>query len=249
MSIKILDVGQGDSILIRTPGGHKILVDGGPSDKVLDYLGSELPFYDKDLDLVVLTHPDKDHLTGLIEVVKRYNVKHLWTSYGENNTAEFEAWKSVVSSEILNVQVVWSGDKMTFSDGLTLEVVSPKEQASFSDTNSSSIVILIDYKEFEGILTGDADNQVQPYTSNLGEVEFLQIPHHASKLALDEAYTKLLSPAVSVISVGSRNSYGHPAKNTLEFLQSIGSKIFRTDQNGTIEIVSDGINWYTTSER
>src|SRR3989337_2980014 len=90
LHVKVLDVGQGDSIFIRTPSGYKILIDGGPNNKVLDHLGAELPFYDKTLDLVVLTHPEKDHLTGLIEVVKRYEIKNLWVSYGENKTAEYK---------------------------------------------------------------------------------------------------------------------------------------------------------------
>src|SRR3990172_724593 len=107
LHLKVLDVGQGDSIFIRTPAGYKILIDGGPNDKVLDYLGAELPFYDKTLDLVVLTHPDKDHLTGLIEVVKRYEIRELWISYGENNTYEYEEWKSGLEDESIEPKLVW----------------------------------------------------------------------------------------------------------------------------------------------
>ena len=249
LHIKVFDVGQGDSIFIRTPAGYKILIDGGSNDKVLDYLGSELPFFDKTLDLVVLTHPQSDHLAGLIEVAKRYDIKSLWVSYSENDTAQYSEWESVLETQGLEGTVVWSGDQLTFSDSVVLQVQWPREESATDDLNTTSIVVLIDYNDFEGLLTGDADNQVQPYTKSTSKIEFLKVPHHGAKTALDKTFTSKLSPEISVISVGSRNRYGHPTQNTLELLESIGSKIYRTDQNGTIEIVSDGINWYTTSER
>lgn len=249
LHIKVFDVGQGDSVFIRTPAGYTILIDGGPSDKVLDHLGRQLPFFDKTLDLVVLTHPQSDHLAGLIEVAKRYEIKRLWVSYSENDTAQYSEWENVLGTQGLEGMVVWSGDQLIFSDDVVLQVQWPKVELASDDLNTTSVVILIDYNEFEGLLTGDADNQVQPYTESISEIEFLKVPHHGAKTALDEAFTSKLSPEISVVSVGSRNSYGHPAKNTLELLESIGSKVYRTDQNGTVEIVTDGINWYTTSER
>lgn len=248
LHIKVFDVGQGDSIFIRTPEGRKILIDGGPNKKVLDYLGSELPFYDKTLDLVVLTHPDKDHLSGLIEVAKRYKINNLWVSYGENDTAEYEEWKVILEEENIEARLVWSGDKMVFSDGVELEVISPKQGDSATSLNSTSVVIMIDFEDFEGILTGDGDKNIQPY-DYLTKVELLQVPHHGAKDALSESYLKKLSPEIAVISVGESNRYGHPHQNSLEMLVSIGSKIYRTDQSGTIEIVTDGESWYTATDR
>lgn len=249
LHIKVLDVGEGDSIFIRTPNGSKILVDGGPNNRVLDYLGSELPFYDKTLDLVVLTHPEKDHISGLIEVAKRYRIKNLWVSYGENNTAEYEEWRSVLEKENIEPKLVWSGDKMIFPDGVELEVISPKLGDSSTSLNSTSIVLLVDYKNFEGLLTGDADKKMQPYMDSTKEVEFFKVPHHGAKEALDRSFTETLSPEVSVISVGLNNRYKHPHQNSLEILMSIGSEIYRTDQNGTVEIVTDGESWYATMDR
>jgi competence protein ComEC len=249
LHIKVLDVGQGDSVLIRTPAGYKILVDGGPSDKVLDYLGEELPFYDKTLDLVVLTHPQSDHLTGLIEVAKRYNIKNLWVNYTENTTPEYEEWENSLNEKGLQETIVWSGDRLVFSDEVVLEVIWPRGELASDDLNTASIVIMLDYRDFEGILTGDADSQVQPFTSSSSELEFLKVPHHGSKEALDETYLNELSPEISVISVSSRNKYGHPHNNLLDQLYNNESQVYRTDQNGMVEIVTNGVNWYTKTER
>ncbi len=249
LHIKIFDVGQGDSIFIRTASGYKILIDGGPDDKVIDHLGGELAFFDKTLDLVVLTHPQSDHITGLIEVAQRYKIKNLWTSYSENTTAEYQEWENVLDMVGLQKTTVWSGDRLIFSDGTVLEVVWPRGKTASDDLNTTSLVILLDYKEFEGFLTGDADKQVQPYASSASEIEFLKVPHHGAKNALDESYLNDLSPEISVISVGPRNQYGHPHEAALSILESIGSIILRTDQHGTVEIVSDGATWYTKTQR
>ena len=108
---------------------------------------------------------------------------------------------------------------------------------------------MVEYKNFEGLLTGDADKKIRPYTDGTKEVEFFKVPHHGAKEALDRSFTETLSPEVSVISVGLNNRYKHPHQNSLEILVSLGSEIYRTDQNGTVEIVTDGESWYTTTDR
>ena len=249
LHVKVLSVGQGDSIFIRTPSGYKILVDGGPDDKVLPLLGEELPFYDKSLDLVVATHPQADHIGGLVDVVKRYNVKNIWTSYSESQTQVYSQWRQVLGENNLKTTSVFAGDKMIFPDGLELSVVWPRGKSSYTDSNTTAVVIQIDYKEFEGLLSSDADQQVQPYESGVSDIEFLKVPHHGSKTALKKEYLAKLSPQISVISAGEKNRYGHPNKLLLDMLQNAGTKVFRTDQQGSVEIVSDGTNWYTRTER
>src|SRR3989344_4500754 len=249
LHVKVLSVGQGDSIFIRTPSGYKILVDGGPDDKVLPLLGGELPFYDKSLDLVVATHPQADHIGGLVDVVKRYNVKNIWTSYSESQTQVYSQWRQVLGENNLKTTSVFAGDKMIFPDGLELSVVWPRGKSSYTDSNTTAVVIQIDYKEFEGLLSSDADQQVQPYESGVSDIEFLKVPHHGSKTALKKEYLAKLSPQISVISAGEKNRYGHPNKLLLDMLQNAGTKVFRTDQQGSVEIVSDGTNWYTKTER
>ena len=245
LHLKIYDVGQGDSIFIRTSGGYKILIDGGPDGRVIDYLGKDLPFYSKKIDLVVLTHPQADHLTGLIQVVKRYQVENLWVSQVTNTTRGYEAWQQAIKQGKLKVTTVHQGKKLQLADGTKIAVLWPTSSVSSRDLNAHSVVLLISYGSFDALLTGDADKKAQPYTSSSSHVEVFKVPHHGSKTALNEYFVKSISPEASIISVGKKNNYGHPNENVINFLENIGSKVYRTDKNGTVEIVTDGNSWYT----
>ncbi|OGY25902.1 MAG: hypothetical protein A2Z24_02365 [Candidatus Woykebacteria bacterium RBG_16_44_10] len=245
LHLKIYDVGQGDAIFLRTAGDFRILVDGGPSNKVLEYLGTDLPFYSKSIDLVILTHPQADHLTGLVEAVKRYNIKSLWVSDAKNETRIFSKWQAVLQESEIDPVVVNQGDKLILPDGTEIRVLSPRKEGMNQDVNSASVVVLVSYGNFDALLTGDADQHSQPYTGNEGHVEVFKVPHHGAKESIDQNFVATLSPEVSVISVGANNKYGHPSQNVISFLENLGSKVYRTDKNGTTEIVSDGKSWYT----
>src|SRR3990172_3806955 len=117
LHLKVYDVGQGDAIFLRSAGDFRILVDGGPSNKVLEYLGTDLPFYSKSIDLVILTHPQADHLTGLVEVARRYNIKTLWVSDAKNETRIFTRWRTVLQETDINPVIVSQGDKLSLPDG------------------------------------------------------------------------------------------------------------------------------------
>ena len=247
--IKIYDVGQGDSIFLRTAGGYTILIDGGPNAKVVQYLGEDIPFYSRKIDLLILTHPQSDHLTGLMEVIKRYDIGSLWVSDSDNNSKQFEKWKSQLTDQQIEPQIVSQGDKMVFSDGTQVLVLWPKPNATSSDLNDLSVVTLISYGSFDALLTGDAEENNQPYSQNIPDIEVLKVPHHGSKTAVSKNFVAAVSPEVGVISVGSKNPYGHPREETIKILQDFGSKVYTTAQNGTVEIVSDGKSWYTTTQR
>ena len=245
LHLKIYDVGQGDAIFLRTAKDFRLLIDGGPSNKVLEYLGQDLPFYSKSIDLLILTHPQADHLTGLVEVVKRYNIKTLWISDAKNETRVFGEWQAVLRETDIDPLVVSRGDKLILPDSTEIRVLSPKRQIVNQDVNAASVVVLVSYGDFNALLTGDADRQVQPYTGNEDQVEVFKVPHHGAKESINQNFAATLSPEVSVISVGAKNKYGHPNQNVINFLENLGSKVYRTDKNGTIEIVSDGKSWYT----
>jgi competence protein ComEC len=249
LHLKIYDVGQGDAIFLRTPGGHKVLIDGGPNNKILDYLGEELPFYSKKLDLVILTHPQSDHLTGLVDVVERYQISYLWMNETKNETKLFSEWQDVLKNREATASIVRQGDRMVFPDKTEITVVWPKNDLTVSDINAHSVVVLVTYGDFDALLTGDADRQTQPYTSGSRHVEVFKVPHHGAKESFDEKFVRTISPEVSVISVGSKNSYGHPSTQAVNVLEEVGSKIYRTDKDGTIEIVSDGKSWYTNLQK
>ncbi len=249
LNLKIYDVGQGDAIFLRTAGGYTILVDGGPNNKVIEYLGEDIPFYSRKIDLLILTHPQSDHLTGLIEVIKRYDIGSLWVSDAENISKQFDQWKLQLKEQKIKPQIVVQGDKMVFPDGTEILVVWPKSDTVSSDLNDLSVVTLVTYGSFDALLTGDADKGNQPYSSSVSAIEVFKVPHHGGKEALKEDFASILSPEVSIISVGSKNSYGHPRSEVLNILARIGSEVYTTARNGTVEIVSDGKNWYTNSQR
>lgn len=243
--LKVYDVGQGDAIFLETAAGFKILIDGGPNNKVLEYLGKELPFYSKKIDLLILSHPDADHITGLLEVVKQYQIKLVWVNGDEKDTRLFENWEKIVNENKLPLQVVSQGDKLVFPDSTEIKVLWPEAGYISSKSNNKAIVVSVSFGNFEALLTADADKNVQPYTSGLNTIEFLKVPHHGAKEALDENFVKAISPQVSVISVGNKNRYGHPSETTINILTKSGSEVYRTDKDGSIEIVSDGESWYT----
>lgn len=248
--VKVYDVGQGDSILIKTPDNYKILVDGGPNNKVVDYLNKDLGLNDRTLDLVVLTHPQADHMFGLIETIKKFKVKKIITSTDSTTTALDKLWIDTLNNSGLKQEFVHAGESITLSDQVSLKIVWPKEQKPLvADLNQAGVVIKLSYGNFDMLLTADADQKVQPYTSSVGHVEVLKVPHHGSKTSLQEDFLKELSPDVSVISVGVKNFYGHPNPITLELLNKSSKKVLRTDQNGTVTFVSNGQTWYTQVER
>jgi len=247
LHLKFYDVGQGDAIFLETATGYKILIDGGPSNQVVDYLGKDLPFYSKKLDLLISTHPESDHLTGLLEVVKRYKIKTLWINGGQMDSRVFKSWSALLKEKKLQQVVVYQGDKLVFPDKTQIEVLWPKKDFASSSVNSHAIVVQLSYGQFDAVLTGDADEKVQPYTSSTSHVEVLKVPHHGSKTALNETYLSTLSPEVSIISVGAKNPYGHPSAEAINLLKKTSSKIYRTDKNGTIEVVSNGQSWQVKS--
>ena len=245
LHLKVYNVGQGDSIFLETAGGYKILIDGGPDNKVLGYLGKDLPFYSKKIDLLILTHPEADHFTGLIEVVKRYQIKTLWVSNVSGKGRLFDEWVSTLRDRKVEAKTVYQGDKMIFPDKTQVSVIWPKKDHKSSELNLNSIVVEVSFGNFNALLTGDAGEEAQPYTSSSSEVEVFKVPHHGAKTSLNETYVASLSPQISIISVGAKNPYGHPSQDVINFLSSIGSKVYRTDKNGTVEIVSNGKSWYT----
>ncbi|MDP2671075.1 MAG: MBL fold metallo-hydrolase [bacterium] len=251
LHIKIYDVGQGDSIFIRTAAGYKILVDGGPDNSVLEQLAKDIPAWDHKIDFLILTHPQADHLTGLIEVVKRYQIGKLIYSGVVNNTKNYKTWEELVEEKKIDKEIVSAGEEINFPDKTEIKFLWPREEHPIvKDLNEACVVFELNFGNFSGLFTGDADQQVQPYSGNIGEIDFLKVPHHGSKTSLQPTFFMRLSPTVSAISVGAKNKYGHPRAELLNLLTSIkDNKVYRTDKNGTIEVVSDGQSWYTSLER
>ena len=248
LKVVFFDVGQGDSIFIETPQKHQILIDGGPSSAVLEKLGNEMPFYDRTIDLIILTHPEHDHLGGLLEVLKRYKVENiLWTGV-LRDTAEFEEWKRLLTEEKNAViKIAQAGQRIIFSTRPVLavmEIFNPFENLEgkeIKNTNNSSIISQLVFGENKFLFVGDVYKSVERKLINI-ESDVLKVGHHGSKTSTSKEFIEAVNPEIGVISVGRENSYGHPTPEVLEILEKYDINILRTDQIGDIKIISDGQN-------
>ena len=264
------DVGQGDATLIYR-GSTQVLVDGGPDRSVLSCLSNHMPFWDRKIELVVLTHADSDHYGGLVDVVRRYQIGSFVTSGVGKESVGFKTLAEEISMRDIKVLEVQEGDGLKLGSTV-LGTVWPSQAwvaraerseiagdvlgvATTSESpNEFSIVLGLSYGEFDALLTGDIQppvtdlvaDKVGPSSSAIGETtprrwEVLKVPHHGSKNGLTQELLDTVQPNLAVISVGEKNRYGHPHKSVLEMLE--GFRVVRTDQDGEIEIVTDGRVW------
>ncbi|MCL5433350.1 MAG: MBL fold metallo-hydrolase, partial [Patescibacteria group bacterium] len=253
LRVVFCDVGQGDSIFIRTPKGQDILVDGGPSDSVLRCLSNNMPFYDRDLELVLLTHPHADHLAGLISVAENYTIKSFATQFSQGSGNLYNKLIKKLKEQNVSPELLSQNDKYTLDKSVTLKTEWPpkslviskeKSTADYFDQNESSLIELLEYGDFSVLLTGDAGlNAEKSIAQNLGSIDILKVSHHGSKTGTDEEILQEFAPSVAVITVGKNNRYGLPYPKTIESLNNLKIKTLRTDQNGEIQIISDGQKW------
>lgn len=246
LTVNFLDVGQGDAIFIETPNHNQALIDGGSGSAVLAQLGKVMPYYDKEIDLLVLTHPDADHLGGLIEVLKRYEVGKILTTGVKTDTNGFQAWQDLIKNKNIPVQIAEFGQVVNLSSDVNLYILSPFENLegkNVKDLNNTSIVSRLVYGELEILLTGDAEKKLEGELMakkvNL-KSDILKVGHHGSKSSTGENFLEEIKPKKAVIQVGENNRYKHPSKEILDGLDLKGVKIYRTDENGDIEVKSDG---------
>ncbi len=271
------DVGQGDAAYVRFPDGRDLLIDGGPNDSVLACLGRYMPFWDRSIDLVVLTHPQKDHLQGLIQVTRRYAIGSILRSEVAGTSEGFTELQKSISELKIPVRYMAQGQHVSIGS-VSLSYLWPSEEqiakgrvasvqfadsqktssdervlgAQTGDFNDYSLVQLLRYGSFDVLFPGDADDHVEPKYTGLwlgsAPLEILKVPHHGSKTGMTQAFVDWVHPQVSVISVG-KNTYGHPSKEAQGLLKTIGSTTLRTDQVGDVEIISDGSSYAIKTQK
>ncbi|MFW6143365.1 MAG: ComEC/Rec2 family competence protein [Patescibacteria group bacterium] len=244
LQVWFLDVGQGDSMLIRTPERHLILIDGGPDDSVLTRLGAVLPFWCRELDLVVLTHPDSDHVSGLNSVLTSYSVGSVMITGQEADTKTYKIFKDSLIENGIDVLYSKPG-KAVISGDVYFNILWPPQDLSGLGSNDTSIVVQLDYRDFEALFLGDLEQKGQEkllaaYT--FSPLEVFKTPHHGAD-CLQESFISQVQPFLSVVSVGKDNPYNHPSENTLHTLDRFSKLVFRTDKVGTVEVVTDGFLW------
>jgi len=243
----ILDVGQGDAILIQTPERQYILIDGGADGKTLEQLSQHLPFFVRTLDLVILSHPHADHLVGLLPLFERYKVgKLLITGVDYKSNAHDALWREIYDREIPFLMVRAGEDYRLGS--LFLDIVYPfssLQGQTFSNVNNSSLVFRLIFGEqiflFTGDLEAEKEHVLVQEDLNL-RADFLKVGHHGSKTSSTEAFLNAVQPAVAFISCGVNNPFHHPFPATVERFLKRKTTLYRTDLDGTIAITLDGPN-------
>lgn len=244
LKVEFLDVGQGDAIFIETPDRKQILVDGGPNLSVLEKIGRIMPFYDRYIDIVLLTHPEADHLNGLIEIIKRYNVGAIITTGIVRDTSQYKEWMKIIEQKNIPLYIAQKGGVIDFGNDIGLNILYPFDNIfgqKLSDSNNYSIVSRLVYKNFDLLLTGDIEKSIENKLINSGadlKSDILKIAHHGSKTSTGEEFLKAVNALVAVIEVGKDNKYGHPHPEVLDRLKNLA--VFTTGKNGNIEILSDG---------
>lgn len=247
------DVGQGDAILVSR-GFTQVLIDGGPDQKVLDCLSGSLPFFDRTVEVVISTHPDGDHLTGIIPVFDKYRVKYFVASPVGSASAVYMTLLTRVEEAEAKVVNLYAGDRLRLAgmEFLTLwpqrdwlaEKIRPGSgqvlgaATEHKNLNDFSLVFLVKAKDKKVLLMGDADSQIQSRiaSDDLGQIDILKYAHHGSKTGMREDFLKKLNAKEAVISVG-QNNFGHPAPEALSLLEKYKVKIRRTDVEGEVEYV------------
>ena len=254
LEVSFFDIGQGDAIFIETPHKHQILIDGGPSSAILEKLAKEMPFWDRTIDLVILTHPEKDHLAGLLEVLERYEVKQiLWTGI-IRQTAEYNKWQELIKKEKAKITIAQAPQKIK-AGRVFLSILYPFESlegGEFKNSNDTSIISRLIFGNNSFLFTGDATKSVEKkILSKCGEKvnclldsDVLKVSHPGSKTSTSEEFLKEISPEIAIISCGKDNIYGHPHSETLEIFKKYDIEVLRTDINGDIKIISDGEKIY-----
>ncbi len=244
LTVAFLDVGQGDGIFIEAPNGNQILLDAGPDKKVLKSLSRVMPFYDRSIDLLALSHPHLDHLGGFIYVVPRYDIGGLISSGTVHKTSEYNQFQKILKDKNIKNIVVQRGMKIDMGDGVLLDVLFPDRDVVNTKPHDGMLVMKLTYGKTSVMLTGDMEENVESYLVSLdGEKlksDVLKVGHHGSHTSTRQSFLGYLSPRYAVISSGASNSYGHPHRETLDILSRFNIETLRTDTRGTIVMKSDG---------
>ena len=238
--IWFLDVGQGDSAYIRTQNGKDILIDAGAGNKVLSGLQKAMPFLDKSIDLAIATHSDQDHIGGMDEVLKNYEVREIWWNGFESKTKTFKDFWQAVQSEIGQgalIKIPALFETKIFPDAQITLVYIKDGKFDNKDDNENSLVVELSEGEFDALFMADLPQEFESQIS-LKDIEVLKVGHHGSKTSTSDWLLDNFKPEKAVISVG-KNSYGHPHQATLQKLQKRGIEILRTDEKRDIKICVD----------
>ena len=243
LQVHYIDVGQGDAILIDL-GETEVLIDGGGrSPGVVAYLGD---YVDGSLEAMVATHPHTDHIGGLIAVLDAFEVEGIWLNGDTSTSNTYSDFMAKVNAEGTEVYEARRGDTIIV-DSLAFNVLHPVEPL-VDDTNNNSIVLMLSYGEIDFLFTGDAEQEAEASilvqsVVPVPDIDILKVGHHGSRTSSSQAFLDIIKPEAAIYMAGTDNRYGHPHAETISALQDIGADIYGTDTNGTIILVTDGVEY------
>jgi len=254
LKVIFFDVGQGDAIFIETPQQRQILIDGGEGNVILEKLNECLDPSDREIDLIILTHPHSDHVSGLVEVLRNYQVNEVWLTGVIHNSNVYLEFLNLIKEKEIPTKIVWScgndiieecSDIVEIEDNLNFKVLYPLKnliQQKVDNLNNSSIVLKLDYFNSSILFTGDAELEAEAdmlanFELTDFEADILKIGHHGSSDASSQEFISAVGSDYTVISVGANNSFDHPALRTIRRLERLGVEILRTDERGDIKFI------------
>jgi competence protein ComEC len=258
LHVSFLDVGQGDAILIQTPNGQDILIDGGPDPQKINLeLSEKLPFWDRTVDLVVCTQPQADHVTGLVEVLQRYKVKQVLESGVSYNSSIYHEWLKVIEDEGVEYNIAQAGQEIDLGNGIKMDVLNPPGnlwEGTNNDVDNNGVVLMLSWGQVSFLFTADireeAEFELIGQRVNLKST-VLKVAHHGSETSTSQQFLAAVDPEVAVISVGEDNPFGHPSPEVWErLIDRLGEdNVYRTDEDGTIEFITDGERLWVKAEK
>ncbi|MBM3142769.1 MAG: DNA internalization-related competence protein ComEC/Rec2 [Chloroflexi bacterium] len=249
LHVSILDVGQGDAILIQTPNRQDILIDGGPSPQAIGLeLGKKLPFWDRTIDLVILTQPQADHVAGLIEVLQKYKVPQVIEPGIAYSSATYQQWLSSVEDKEIKHEIARAGQEINLGSGIKIEILHPSSpllQNTSDDIDNNGMVLRLSWNKVSFLFTADIGREAEWYLgaqrANMKST-VLKVAHHGSRTSTSPEFLAVVNPEIAAISVGANNRFGLPHSQVVDRLaERLGSdRVYMTSTHGTIEFVTDG---------
>jgi beta-lactamase superfamily II metal-dependent hydrolase len=251
LTVHFLDVGQGDSELLQF-NGKNVLIDGGVQE-----MGPRVESYLKDngvssLDIVVATHPHADHVGGLIAVLNDFPVKQVLDIGQSHPSPIYESFLTLIDQKNISYKNPQQGQTINLDPNLTIEVLNPPSTQFSDDLNQNSIALKVTFNNVSFLLMGDAGFEAENSILASGydlKSDILKVGHHGSSSASSATFLAKVKPAISIIEVGAGNDYGHPTQKTLNALQQIGTKVYRTDLNGNITITTNGLTYSVSAQK
>ena len=258
LKVVFADVGQGDMTVITTPGGSRIVVDGGPDGvRAAGILDNETPFWDRSVDLVVLTHPHADHVSGLTEIARRYKIDRILERRQQFDSSEYADWTKLAQSTNAEIIQATPGMNLSFGDGVSIYVLGPPDPmlvGTDSDVDNGSVVIRVVYGAAEFLITGDLFSDGERWILRSGQSlasDVLKVGHHGSRSSSTDEFLRAVDPVAAVISVAHGNRFGHPHQSVVERLRGVvqDSQLFLTSERGSITFQTDGSTLHVDTVR